>query len=130
MSQNVSELLGASMSKVREMVDANTVVGSPIHVSEEVTLIPVSKISFGLASGGADFAAKNSAAAGSFGGGAGCGVKITPVAFLVIQAERVRIMPVGEPANTTADRIIEQLPELVDKITALLKPHQDDISDI
>ena len=129
MSQNVSELLGASMSKVREMVDANTVVGSPIHISDEVTLLPISKISFGLASGGADFTTKN-APAGSFGGGAGCGVKITPVAFIVIQGEKVRIMPISEPASTTADRIIEQLPELVDKIAAMLKSPKNDLTDI
>ena len=71
MSQNINELLGASMSKVREMVDANTVVGSPIQLEEGITLIPISKISFGLASGGSDI--PNKAANPAFGGGAGCG---------------------------------------------------------
>ena len=85
MSKNVSEVLGASMSKVREMVDANTVVGDPIVLGEDLTLIPISKISFALASGGADFARKNGAASGSFGGGAGCGVKITPVGMICLQ---------------------------------------------
>ena len=61
MSKNVSEVLGASMSKVREMVDANTVVGTPIDTANGVTLIPISKISFAMASGGADLAAKNNA---------------------------------------------------------------------
>ncbi len=133
MSKKVSEILGASMSKVREMVDANTVVGEPIAAGEGITLIPVSKISFGLASGGADFAAKNASPNGSFGGGAGCGVKITPVAMLCIQNERVRVLPIAEPANTAAERVIEQLPELIDRISELLadkKTKNSDLSDI
>ena len=85
MSQNVSELLGASMAKVREMVDANTVVGTPISTGDGTTLIPISKISFAMASGGSDLKPKAAASALPFGGGAGCGVKIVPVAFLVLQ---------------------------------------------
>ena len=130
MSQKVSELLGASMSKVREMVDANTVVGSPIEVSESVTMIPISKISFGLASGGADFATKSANTEGAFGGGAGCGVKITPVALIVLQDDHVRLLPVAEPAGSAAERVIEQLPELIDRISALIKERNTEISDI
>ena len=78
MSQNVSELLGASMAKVREMVDANTVVGTPISTGDGTTLIPISKISFAMASGGSDLKPKAAASALPFGGGAGCGVKIVP----------------------------------------------------
>ena len=130
MSKNVSEVLGASMSKVREMVDANTVVGTPIETANGVTLIPISKISFGMASGGADLAAKSEAPGGTFGGGAGCGVKITPVAFVVIQGERVRMLPITEPASSTSERIVEQIPDLVDKITALINTKKEDISEI
>ena len=103
MSQNVSELLGASMAKVREMVDANTVVGTPISTGDGTTLIPISKISFAMASGGSDLKPKAAASALPFGGGAGCGVKIVPVAFLVLQGERVRMLPITEPATSTAD---------------------------
>ena len=77
MSQNINELLGASMSKVREMVDAKTVVGTPIQAGEGTTLIPISKISFGMASSGSDIPTKTQS--GACGGGAGCGVKIVPV---------------------------------------------------
>ena len=70
MSQNVSELLGASMAKVREMVDANTVVGTPISAGDDTTLIPISKISFAMASGGSDLKPKAAASALPFGGGA------------------------------------------------------------
>lgn len=128
MSKNVSEVLGASMSKVREMVDANTVVGSPITVGEDVTLIPISKINFALASGGADLAAKQSGQGGTFGGGAGCGVKITPVAFILIQGERVRVLPIEEPASNALERVVAQFPALLDKITDLIS--SKGISDI
>lgn len=130
MSKNVSDVLSASMSKVREMVDANTVVGSPITVSEGTTLIPFSKINFALASGGADMAAKLAGQSGTFGGGAGCGVKITPVAFVLVQGERVRVLPIDEPANTAIERMVEQLPMLVDKISELITGGKTDISDI
>ncbi len=129
MSKNVSEVLNASMSKVRDMVDANTVVGSSIQISDGITIIPISKISFALASGGADMAAKE-AASGTFGGGAGCGVKIVPVAMLVVQEDRVRLLPIDEPASSAAERIVEQLPGLVDKITELIQGKKSDIAEI
>lgn len=129
MSKNVSEILSASMSKVREMVDANTVVGSPIEAGD-VTLIPISKINFGLGAGGADMAAKAADLGGNFGGGAGCGVKITPVAFLVIQGERVRMMPIAEPASNALERAVELVPQLVDKLTDLVKGIKDEITEI
>lgn len=130
MSKNVSDVLSASMSKVREMVDANTVVGSPITVGEGTILIPISKINFGLASGGADMAAKLAGQAGTFGGGAGCGVKITPVAMIHVQGERVRVLPIDEPADNAVERMAEQLPILVDKIIELIKGRKNEISDI
>ena len=123
MSQNVSELLGASMAKVREMVDANTVVGTPISTGDGTTLIPISKISFAMASGG-DLKPKAAASALPFGGGTGCGVKIVPVAFLVLQGERVRMLPITEPATSTADRLIEQIPELVDRINEMISQYR------
>lgn len=130
MSNPVSDVLGASMSKVREMVDANTVVGAPIAAAEGVTLIPISKISFGLASGGADLAAKAEATSGTFSGGAGCGVKITPVAIIVIQGDRVRVLPVDEPASTAAERVIEQIPGIVDKFSDMFGKKKNEITDI
>lgn len=130
MSRNVSDVLGASMSKVREMVDANTVVGAPIAAADGVTLIPISKISFGVASGGADLAAKVADTNGTFSGGAGCGVKITPVAIIVIQGDRVRVLPVDEPASTAAERVIEQIPAIVDKFADVFGKNKTDITGI
>lgn len=122
MSKNISEIIGASMSKIRDMVDANTVVGSPIPAAEDVTLIPISKISFALASGGTDKQAKTGDASGMLGG-AGCGVKIIPVAMIVIQGEHVRMLPIGEPASSAAERMVEQIPRLIDKLTELVSGH-------
>jgi sporulation protein YtfJ len=119
MSKNVSEVLNASLARIRDMADANMVVGQSIVVGE-TTIIPVSKISVGLASGGADFGVKNTGAEGNFGGGIGCGVSLTPVAFIILQGERVRVVPVDEPAKTSTDRLIEQLPGLVDKLSDMI----------
>lgn len=130
MSKNVSDVLSASMSKIREMVDANTVVGTPIETAGGVTLIPISKISFGMASGGADLAAKNEAPTGTFSGGAGCGVKITPLAFIVIQGERVRMLPITEPASSSAERLIEQIPDVVDRFASIFDKKKEDFTDI
>lgn len=121
MSHNVSELLAASMERVRNMVDSDTVVGSPITVSEDVTVIPVSRVTFGVASGGSDFSNKPDA----FGGGTGCGVRITPTCFVVVQKDTVRVLPVEAPPVTAAERVIEQIPELIDKLTALLPKKED-----
>ncbi len=129
MSKKVSEILNESMSKVRDMVDANTVVGTPMQVAADVTLIPISRISFGIASGGADVPAKE-ASAGTFGGGAGCSVKIVPVAMIIIQADRVRMLPIDEPASTAAERVVEQLPALVDKLSDLIHGKKTEIADI
>ena len=130
MSKNVSDVLSASMEKVREMVDANTVVGTPITVNETTTLIPISKISFALASGGTDLAAKVAGQADTFGGGAGCGVKVTPMAFILVQGERVRVLPVDEPASSAVERMVEQIPALVDKLSDLIAGKKADISEI
>lgn len=120
MNHPLSEMIGASMSKIREMIDVNTVIGDPITTPDGVMIIPVTKVSIGYGSGGSDFATKNYPAGrdNAFGGGAGAGVNITPVAFLIVRGESVRMLPIAEPASTSADRLIELLPELLDKAEA------------
>ena len=105
------------------MADANMVVGQSIVVGD-TTIIPVSKIAVGLASGGADIASKVANTDPGFGGGIGCGVTLTPVAFIILQGERVRVVPVDEPAKTSTDRLIEQLPGLVDKLSDLINQNK------
>ena len=119
MSRNLPDMLENTISRIREIVDSNTVVGQPINAGEGVTVIPVSKVSIGFGGGGSDFATKN-APADSFGGGMGGGVKVTPVAFLVIQNGNVRMIPVALPANTTADRLVEMIPDTLDKIVSFI----------
>lgn len=121
--RSVSDFVSATMEKVREIIDANTIIGQPIKTDDGITLIPVSKVSFGFAGGGTDFQTKHSAPGKSdpFGGGTGAGVKLEPVAFLVIKGGNVRIMNVAPPASTTADRILDMLPDAIDKIEGMIK---------
>mgnify|MGYP002519852839 FL=1 len=117
MSKNLPNMLENTIAKIREMVDVNSVIGTPITTPDGVTIIPVSKISVGVGGGGSDFVSKNpNKQENPFGGGAGGGVKVTPVAFLVIKESTVRVLPIPAPANTTADRIVEQVPDVLDKL--------------
>ena len=124
----ISDLMSTTMQKIRDMVDVNTIVGQPITTPDGVTLIPVSKLSFGFASGGSDYISKNHkpGETNTFGGGSGAGVKITPVAFLIVRGDSVRVLPVDPPATTTVDRLIETAPEVVDKITTFLEKKKED----
>ena len=117
MSQKLPNMLETTIQKIREMVDVNSVIGEPIHTPDGVTIIPVSRVSVGFGGGGSDFA--NSA--DGFGGGAGGGVKVNPVCFLIVKDGNVRMMPVPEPASSTADRVVEMLPDTLDKLTAYLE---------
>ncbi len=119
MSKNVPNMLENTIAKIREMVDVNSVIGTPITTPDGVTIIPVSKVSVGFGGGGSDFVSKNGGE-NPFGGGAGGGVKINPIAFLVVKEGSVRMIPVATPANTTADRIVEMVPDTLDKIAAFL----------
>lgn len=123
----IGDLMETTMSKIREMVDVNTIVGQPISTVDGITIIPVSKVSFGFASGGSDFATKKQTDSqnNAFGGGSGAGVNIAPVAFLVVKDGNVRLISVAPPANTTVDRIVELAPEVIDKIVNLIKKDSD-----
>lgn len=127
-SHPINDLMSTTMQKIREMVDVNTIVGQPITTPDGVTLIPVSKLSFGFASGGSDYVSKNKkpGESNTFGGGSGAGVNITPVAFLIVRGDSVRVLPVDPPASTTVDRVIEVVPEVVDKVTTFLEKKKED----
>lgn len=111
----LSELMHSAMEKVHEMVDTNTIVGQPINTPDGVTLIPISKVSFGFGSGGGDYG-KSASPGKGFGGGAGGAVKIDPVAFLVVKEGQTRVIPVAAPPVTTVDRIVEMAPDIMDKV--------------
>ena len=113
-NNKLDSLMRSTMEKIHEMADTNTIVGEPINTPDGVTLIPISKISFGFGSGGGDNG-KN-AADKNFSGGSGAGVKIDPVAFLVIKDGITRVMPVAVPPMSTVDRVIDMVPDLMDKV--------------
>ena len=119
MSQKLPNMLESTIQKIREMLDVNTVVGTPITTPDGVTIIPVSKVSVGFGGGGSDFATNKGGE--PFGGGVGGGVKVEPVCFLIVKDGSVRMMPVAVPANTTADRIVEMIPDTLDKISAFVE---------
>ena len=122
----IQGLMNITMDKVRQMADANTIIGKPIKTDDGTTIIPVSRISLGFGTGGSDFDGKNSANKELFGGGSGAGVSIRPVAFLVIKDGMVRTVQLADPSNSI-DRALTMLPELVDKLVSLIpdkKPEQ------
>lgn len=116
MSQKLPNMMQETIAKIRELVDVNNVIGEPITTADGVTIIPVSKVSVGFGGGGSD----NSGAGEPFGGGVGGGVKVSPVCFLIVKDGNVRMMPVAEAASTTADRLVEMIPDTLDKISAFL----------
>ena len=121
MSQNLPNMLEGTIQKIKEMVDVNSVVGEPITTPDGVTIIPVSKVSVGFGGAGSDFAkGKTTSGENPFGGGAGGGVKVSPVCFLIVKDGNVRMMPVAQAANTTADRLVEMIPATLDKISAFI----------
>ncbi len=109
---SLSEMMETSMDKIRQMVDSNTIVGEPITTPDGVTLIPVSRLSYGFGCGGGDYG-KNGASSGA---GCGAGIRVEPMAFLVVKGGVTRMLPVGTPAITTLDRVIEMVPELFDRV--------------
>lgn len=123
MSQTLPNMLENTIAKIREMVDVNSVIGTPISTPDGVTIIPVSKVSVGFGGGGSDFVAKKSGNGEPFGGGAGGGVSVTPICFLIVKDGNVRMMPVATPANTTADRIVEMVPDTLDKVASFIDSH-------
>ena len=113
----INELMAETIQKIRETVDANTVVGEPIHAGE-ITLIPVSKISFGFGTGASEFGGKAPKAPG---GGGGAGGKVSPVCFLAISGTNVRVLPVEVAPATGVDRVVEMIPDAVTKISGLIE---------
>ena len=115
----IQDLRGVTMEKMREMVDVQTIIGDPIRISDAVTIIPVSKVSYGFASGGSDLPAKSNPK-DLFGGGAGAGVSIQPVAFLVVQEDGVRLLQMDE-AGDVLTSAIRAVPEVVNQIGSIFK---------
>ncbi|MCC8135197.1 MAG: GerW family sporulation protein [Ruminococcus sp.] len=121
----ISELLGVSMEKVREMADINSIIGDPIKLEDGTTIIPISKVSYGFASGGSDLPSKSEKKL--FGGGAGAGISIKPEGFLVISNGNAKMVNI-ETGSDPISSLINTVPEAVDKITSFIKKRKGDDS--
>ena len=122
----IGDLMTTTMEKLREIAKVDTIIGQPIQAGE-VTIIPISKLSVGFASGGSDFTTKNQKPEGAnaFGGGSGAGMNLSPVAFLIVKGDTVKLMPVAPPAANTVDRVVELVPEVIDKVTGFVEKQQE-----
>lgn len=121
---SLGELMKITMEHIKTMADANTIIGAPIK-AEGVTLIPVSRMSFGMGGGGTEFTTKQYPNQ-NFGGGSAASAKLEPVAFLVVREDgSVKLLPVAPPPATTVDRVIETVPEVVDKVTGFIEKQQE-----
>ncbi len=117
-NSKVESVLNGALNGLKNLVDVDTVIGEPVKVSEEITLIPISKVSCGFVSGGSGFGKE--AQKEHFGGGAGGAMKVTPVCFLVIRGDNIRMLPVAE-SSSSVDHIVDAVPELLDKISGFIK---------
>lgn len=113
---SISAMMEASMDKIRQMVDSNTVVGEPINTADGVTLIPVSRLSFGFGCGGGDYGKQPD----KVGAAAAAGVRVEPMAFLVVKDGVTRMLPVAAPAISTVDRAIELVPQVLDRVESFI----------
>ena len=113
---DLKSMMVESMEKVKEMVDANNIVGEPITTPDGVTLIPVSRLSFGFGCGGGDYGKQPD----KVGAAAAAGVRVEPMAFLVVKDGVTRMLPVGTPAITTVDRVVEMVPQVMDRVESFI----------
>lgn len=124
MSNKIEGLMNSALEKIKEVVNADTIIGKSITTEDGTIVIPVSKVSYGFASGGSDFSSKKSAEKDMFGGGNGAGVSIVPVAFLVVSGGDVKLLQI-ESFSSSLDRIISMTPDVIDKITSAIKKRKE-----
>ena len=126
----IEGLMLTAMNSIKDMIDVNTIIGEPIQAPNNIVVIPISKVSFGFASGGSEFKGETVNAYKKqekdeqiqyrlpFGGGAGAGVSLSPIAFLVIQGETVKLLPVNH--TTSLDKLLDYIPDLFEKINCMI----------
>ena len=117
MADKVENVLNSAIDGLKNMIDVNSVIGDPVKLSDTTTVIPVSKVSMGFVSGGSSFGKISSN--DNFGGGAGGGIKISPVAFLVVNDGNVRLVNVSDCPDQT-DKLLSKIPELIDQVSSLI----------
>lgn len=123
----IENLMKSTMESLKDMVDVNTIVGEAVESKDGSLIIPISKVSFGFASGGSEFANKKASELSCkypFGGGSGAGVTLKPVAFLVIKNDNIRLLSVDQ--NNTYDRIVDSIPQVMDMLKNMFKGKDSD----
>lgn len=121
--QSAAGILETTIEKVKNLVNVSTIIGEPMNLEGGITIIPVSKVTYGFASGGSDFPSKTNKEI--FGGGGGAGVTITPVAFLVISDGEVTLKHITAYDNA-AERVVNLVPEMFDKVTSVVNKAKKD----
>ncbi len=122
-----ADILGTSIDRIKDLVNVNTIVGDPIQISESIKIIPVSKVTYGFASGGSDFPNKGNREL--FGGGGGAGITIIPVAFLVVNNGSVSIRYI-DSAEGSVERVIGMVPDIVDKASDVISRFKNKDADM
>ena len=112
----ISELTDSSMKNLQALIDTNAVIGKAITTEDGITILPVSRVSFGFGTGGSDLPATQKEL---FGGGTGGGVSITPIAFLVIQGGSVKVLQI-QSYSSTADRVVGMVPDVIDRVSGFV----------
>ncbi|MBQ7974554.1 MAG: GerW family sporulation protein [Clostridia bacterium] len=122
----INELMTNVMGNLKQMVDVNTIVGSPVETADGTTIIPVSKVGFGFAAGGSDFgkSANGSSEPANFGGGSGAGVSIAPIGFLVVSKDQIRMIPVTS-TNSAVDKLVDYIPTAISKVNSIIEKHKE-----
>ena len=114
----IDGLMSTAMQNIKEMVDVNTIVGSPVETPDGCVIIPISRVGFGFAAGGSEFGKKpGDAGDAMFGGGSGGGVSISPVAFLVVGQGQIKLLPI-DSSSSPIEKLIDMVPGVVDKVNA------------
>ena len=124
----VNNLMDTSMRKIKEMIDVNSIIGDPITTPDGTVIIPVSKVTYGFASGGSDLPTKKENR-DCFGGGSGAGVTIQPLGFLSITKGTTKFIPI-EKYDGAADRIVGMIPEAFDKISSFISKDKKEKTDL
>jgi len=109
----INDFSEGTVQKIKDMIDVNTIVGNPITTPDGAMVIPVSKVTLGFLSSGADWG--QTVGKDTFGCATGTGVTINPVAFLIVKDGNVKLIPVSPPAGSTVDRVIDMVPEVMEK---------------
>ncbi|MBR7073666.1 MAG: GerW family sporulation protein, partial [Oscillospiraceae bacterium] len=121
----IGELMQNTMENVKNILKVDTVVGDPIYTPDGITLVPISRISVGFGGGGVEFSSKTEGGRRPYGGGNATGVKIDPIGFLIIKEGVVRMVNVTPPASNTVDRVIDLVPQVMDRIDAFIDKHNE-----